>query len=328
MSPSTPVAPPVSTQFQLKLEKGKVFYQSVTTTATQTIKVQNGAELTQKHEQVFFYKWNPIDQAADGKWTVKQTIEGAKMTIDIAGNQVKYDSATPADSGTQPGLSDFFGKLVGSEFTVTFNKNMTVDKVEGKEAFLLKLGGVNSQMEAVLKKMLTDEALKQLVDPSFNIAPPTDQPVGGSWEKTSILTLGPVGSYELKCKYTYKGKDANQKELDRIDVNSTLKYKVPTEAADGLLFKIKAGEVNSLASTPDLDAKNFILYDPKLGRIVDASLVVKMKGTLTVAIGGTDTNVEINQEVATLVKTKDTSFLAPPSPPAGSPPPPATPPKP
>src|SRR5207253_9015895 len=141
-----------------------------------------------------------VDQVAD-KWTVKQTIEGAKMTIDIAGNQVKYDSTVPAEGGAQPGLADFFNKLVGSEFIVTFGKGMAVEKVDGRDDFLKKLGGVNNQMETILKKMLSEEALKQMVDPTFGLSPPTEQAVGGSWEKATTMSLGPIGSYELKTKY-------------------------------------------------------------------------------------------------------------------------------
>lgn len=312
LTPATPPAAPAPVaQFQLKLEKNKAFFQKITTTVQQTIKVQGGADLAQKHEQVFFFKWLPVDQVGD-KWIVKQTIEGAKMTIDIAGNQVKYDSTSTGDSsGSAPGLADFFSKLVGSEFTVTFGKGMAVEKVDGREEFLKKLGGVNAAMENILKKMLTEEALRQMVDPSFGISPPTEQKEGGSWEKTTTHTLGPIGAFELKNKYTYKGKDPNQKELDRIEVSSTVTYKPPTEQSDGLLFKIKGGELKSLDPTPDQAANNYILYDSKIGRVVKANMLLKMKGTLNVSIGATDTTIELNQEQTTAVETRETTYLEP-----------------
>jgi hypothetical protein len=314
MSPTAAPVPPGTdkAQFQLKLEKGKPFYQKLSTVVTQTIKVQGGADLPQKHEQTFYFKWLPVDQVAD-KWIVKQTIEGAKMTIDIAGNQVKYDSSTPAEGGAQPGLADFFAKIVGSEFTVTFGKGMAVEKVDGRDDFLKKLGGINNQMETILKKMLGEEALKQMVDPTFGLSPPTEQAVGGIWEKPTTMSLGPIGSYELKTKYTYKGKDVSgpNKDLDRIDVSVSVKYKAPAEQTEGLLFKIKSGELNSLDATPEQAARNFILYDAKLGRVVESSLVVKMKGTLNVTIGSTDTTIDLTQEQTTTVSTRDVTFLEP-----------------
>lgn len=296
-------------KFEIKFEKDKPFYQQMTTEVAQTIKVQGGSDLTQKHRQVFDFKWTPVAQAGD-KWTVKQLIEGVKMTIDIAGNQIEYDSTNPAAAGggANPNLADLFGKLVGTEFTVTIAKNGTVEKVEGKDEFLKKLQAVNPQMEAILKKMLTDEALKQMTDPSFGLTPPAEQAVRSTWEKKTTLGLGPIGSYDVTYKYTYKGKDAVKKDLDRVEVVTDLTYKPPTDQADGLLFKIKGGDLKTEAPKPDAKP-GYLLYNPKTGRVEESSVSIKLKGTLNVSIGGTDTNVELYQEQTTTVKTSDKSFL-------------------
>lgn len=294
-------------KFELKLEKDKPFFQEMKTEVTQSIKVQGGSDLTQKHDQTFLFKWLPTAQTGD-KWTVKQTIEGVKMTIDIAGNKVEYDSTRPGDAGTNPGLSDFFSKLVGSDFTVTLGKGMTVEKVDGKDEFLKKLGGINQQMEALLKKMLTEEAMKQMSDPSFGLTPPAEKAVGESWEKKTTLALGPIGSYDMTTKYTYKGKDQAKKDLDRIEVSTSLQYKAPTDQAEGLLFKIKGGTLTTAEPTPQ-DKSSYVLFNPKTGKIEESQIHVKMKGNLNVAIGGTDTTIDLNQEQTTTVKTADKSFL-------------------
>jgi hypothetical protein len=310
-APAAPTPPASDKQkFEIKLEKDKAFYQRMKTEVSQVIKVQGGSDLTQKHEQTFLFKWLPTAVSADGKWTVKQTIEGVKMTIDIAGNQVKYDSTGPGEAGaaSNPGLSDLFGKLVGTEFTVTLAKNGTVEKVDGAQEFLKKLGGVNQAMENLLKKMLTDEALKQMTDPSLGITPPAEQAVGGTWEKTSTLSLGPIGSYDVKTQYTYKGKDPQKKDYDRIEVKNTLTYKPPTDQAEGLLFKIKGGTLTTVDPTPQ-DPVSYVLFDPKAGRIAESKVTAKMKGNLNVTIGGTDTTIELFQEQTTTVEMADTSFL-------------------
>ncbi len=305
-----PAAPASDKQkFEIKFEKDKPFYQEMNTSVVQTIKVQGGSDLTQKHEQTFFFKWTPTNFAAD-KWTVKQVIEGVKMTIDIAGNPVKYDSTTPNEpnSGGNPGLADFFGKLVGSEFVVTFGKGMVVEKVEGREEFLKKLGGVNQQMEALLKKMLTDEAMKQMTDPSFGMTPTVEQGPGGTWERKTTMSLGPIGSYDMNTKFTYKGKDATKKELDRVDLVSTLVYKAPAEQTEGLLFKIKGG--NLTTEEPKADAKpSYFLYNPKTGMIEESVVNAKLKGTLNVNVGGNDTTIDLYQEQTTTVKTSEKTML-------------------
>src|SRR5207249_853206 len=94
-------------RFELKLEKDKAFYQKMQTVVTQIIKVQN-QDLTQKQDSTFWFKWTPEKQDGD-KWTVKQKIEGLKMTIDISGNPITYDSTAKDQPGSagNPGLMDF-----------------------------------------------------------------------------------------------------------------------------------------------------------------------------------------------------------------------------
>ena len=66
-----------------------------------------------------------------------QKVEGLKMTIDISGNQIKYDSTQPENPSTgNPGLTEFFKKLVGAEFTATLDSNYKVEKVDGATDFI------------------------------------------------------------------------------------------------------------------------------------------------------------------------------------------------
>jgi RNA polymerase sigma factor (sigma-70 family) len=141
-------------------DKGKFFSQTMTTEAKQTMKVM-GSEVVQNQEQTFYFSWTPEKQDGDN-WTVKQKIEGVKVTIDIGGNKVEYDS-TKAQSGTNP-LADFFKALVGAEFTLTIDKNMKVTKIEGREKFLEGLGKANPQMKPLLEQILSEEALKEMAD--------------------------------------------------------------------------------------------------------------------------------------------------------------------
>jgi RNA polymerase sigma factor (sigma-70 family) len=141
-------------------EKGTTFSQVMTTQTKQTMKVM-GSEIVQNQEQTFYFSWTPVKQDGDN-WIVKQKIEGVKMTIDIGGNKVEYDS-TKEQSGTNP-LADFFKALVGAEFTLTIDKNMKVTKIEGREKFLEGLGKANPQMKPLLEQILSEEALKEMAD--------------------------------------------------------------------------------------------------------------------------------------------------------------------
>jgi hypothetical protein len=307
---STPAAS-TGVKFETKFELNKPIYMKMTTTVKQSIKVQgSGNEPNQSHSQTFYFKWTPEKLDGD-KWTVKLTIEGAALNLNIGGNPVVYDSTAPETAATSnPALADYFKNLIGSELKITFDKTMAVEKVDGRDAMLNKLQASNPQMEAVLKRILTEDALKQMADPAFGLSVAGGKNVNDTWEKKTSLSLGPIGSYDVTNKFTYKGKntegaDAAEKDLDKVEVTSTLVYKAPTDQQEGLLFRIKGGTLESVDPKPGT-----ILFDAKAGRIAKSSLTVKLKGTLQVTVGGQDTSVDLTQEQTTDVQTSDKSLIA------------------
>jgi Family of unknown function (DUF6263) len=288
-----------------KFTKDVPFYQEMKTTTIQNIKVQ-GLDVGQNQEQTFYFKFEPIKQEGDA-WIVKQTIEGVKMKIDIAGSPVSYDSTNEsAPGGTNTALSEFFKALKGSQFTLTIGKDMTVQKVEGREEFIKKLIQSNKQLEALLNKILGEEAIKQMADPTFGMVPKDVKKVGENWNKTVKLTLGPLGSYENTYTYTYTKQTG---DIAEIDVKVALKYAppAPDQGGETLPFKIKGGKIEQ---TPDEKSnKGKISFNTKTGRIESSNVTVKMSGTLTLDIGGTTTEVNLTQDQTTDVKTSDKSFV-------------------
>lgn len=304
--------------FKDKDGKPAPFFQEMNTEVTQFIKVQ-GQDLPQSQKSTFWYAWTPVkeEKVKEGaeevtKWTLKQKVEGLKMEIDISGNPIKYDSRSTdaAGSAGNPGLIEFFKNLKDSEFTATIGKNYKVEKVEGKEAFVAKLGAGSAQMDALLKKVMTEDALKEMTDPTYKLLPDAPKKKGDKWEKKTNLNLGPIGSYELIYKFTYAEpeKEGPKKDFDKLEVETVINYAAPKDNAEGLLFRIKDG--SKLTSDP-AGSKGVVYYDPKAQRIDEATINIKLKGDLVVVIGGTDTKVELTQEQKTTIKTSDTSFLAP-----------------
>ncbi len=292
-------------KFDLKLEKDKKFYQKMSTEVSQVIKVM-GQDLTQKQDSTFFFKWTPVKQEGE-KWELTDEIEGLIMSIDISGNKIGYNS-TEADGGataSNPGLMDFFKKLIGAKFTITMDKNSKVEKVDGVKEFRDNIAGgaSNPQMEALLKSIMTDDAVKQMFDPTFRLTPDSPQKPGGKWQKTDTVNLGPIGSYVVTYNFTYVGPE---KDFDKIEVETTLVYSAPKAdpTTGGLLFRIKDGKLSS--QNP---SKGVILYNSKLQRIESADITIKMTGELTVTIGMADTKVELLQTQITKITTSDTSLL-------------------
>jgi len=278
-----------------KLEVGKPFYQEMITQTTQDTKVM-GQNSTQSQKVTFYLSWNPVKQDEDGNWIVKQKIEGLKMENEIGGKPVTFDS-TQKGAGAQP-LSDFYNSLVGSEFTLTIDKNMRITKIEGRDEFLKKLVKENPRSEPLLRIMLTDEALKQMSDPAFSVIPGKPVSRGDIWEKKASLDTGPIGSFDTNYKYTYEGRAESR--LQRIKVNTTLKYNPPDPNTGGTLpFKIVKGDLNSKESSGN------ILFDSAKGRMVKSDMTLRLSGTLTISIGGMASEVTLDQTQTTKIRMMD-----------------------
>jgi len=299
---------------KFKDEKGTntPYFQKSSTNVLQVIKVQ-GQDLIQKQESTFFYKWEPLAQEGE-KWKVKQTVEGLIMAIDISGNAVTYDSTKDDATGaaSNPGLVNFFKGLKGSSFTVTLDKSFRPESVDptDKKAFIAKLSNNNPQMDALLNKILTDDSMKQMLDPSLGLTPDQPQAIGGTWERKTPLNLGAIGTYDVTYKFKYVGKEGDN---DKVEVTTSLTFTPPKET-EGIVFKIKSGTLTATNKSPGV-----ILYNTKAGRIQSAKITVDIGGDLVVTIGGTDTNVRLDQNQTTTIETKDTSLLPGATPPMAPP---------
>jgi hypothetical protein len=296
-------------KFEFAFTKDKKFYSESATKVTQIIQLQ-GQSLTQNQDSTFWYEWTPLEQTPDGKWRVKQRVEGLRMNIDISGNRIDYDSTKDTQTAGNPGLNEFFKKLGTAEFVATIGKDFRIEKVEGKEAFIMNITSGSAQMNNLLQKIFTDDALKLVCDPTLRIVPEAPKKQGESWERTYVLNLGPIGTYDVTEKFTYVGPatEPDKKDMDKIEVVITkMTYAAPKDEATaaGLLFRIKAG---NLVIDPMTLSKGVIWYNNKAQRPESAEVNLKLKGTLTVAVGGSDTTVEVQMDQKSLFKFSDTSL--------------------
>jgi Family of unknown function (DUF6263) len=281
-----------------KFEKGKAFYQTMTTETTQQIKVMQ-MDMNQKQNQTFIFSWTPKEQDKDKNWTIQQKIEAVKMDIEIGGNSIKYDSTNPSAANNP--LSDFFKALVGTEFTITLSPEMKVTKIDGRDKFLEKLVGVNPQMKPLLEQLLSEDALKQMADASFSVVPNKEVKKGETWKRESKLSLGPIGTWNNTYDYTL---DSIDKDIAKIGVKTTMKYEKPGEnAAGGLPFKIKSADLKST------DASGDISFNQDKGRIESSTMTLKLSGKLSIEIGGQSTDVTLEQTQTSNVKTSDSTLM-------------------
>lgn len=301
-------APPAAgdkVELKWKFEKDKPFYQKMTTKTQQDMKVM-GIDVKQSQDQTFYFEWKFKEEDKDKNTVITQKIEGVQLVINVAGNPITFDS-TAQQAGANTALSDFFRALVNSEFRLTLDPAGKVIKVEGRDEFLTKLTKANQQMEALLKQILSEEALKQMADPTFGMTPPNAVAKGDTWTRDTKLSLGPIGSYKGTYKYKYEGQDEKNKDLAKISVESTLTYEPPAEGAGQLPFKIKSADLKSKGG------KGTIYFDVKKGRLEKSEQEIGLEGKLNIEISGQPTEVTLNQTQTTTVETSDTPQIKKPT---------------
>lgn len=293
------------TTFPLKFKENEPFYQKVTTTTKQVMKVA-GAEVKQNQEQVFYLKWTPIKQDGD-RWQIQQQIEGIQMVVDIGGNIIRYDSTQVNEDQPANAMETFFAAMKGTTFTMTLNtRTRKIEKIDGAAELVEKLGKTNQAMKPLLEKILSDDAVKQMAEPVFGYVPADAKKVGDKWETTSKLDLGPIGSYKNQYRYVYKGRDKDNPDLARLEVTPEIAYAPPANG-DGLPFKIKEGELTTQKSKPGV-----ILFNTKTGRLERAEIPMTITGSLKIDVQGMETAVELSQTQQSLTESSDKSLLPKP----------------
>jgi hypothetical protein len=286
-----------------KFEKGKTFYQKLTTETDQTMTVNNNP-VKQTQKQTFYFSWT-VDKVEGDTVLLIQKILGVVMDIDIGGSKISYDSTATgpnaATANAQNPLSEFFKQLKDAEFKITLDtKKLEVTKIEGREEFLKKLVSANQQMKPLLEQILSEKALKEMAEPTFAVLPTEPKAKGESWTRKTQLDMGPIGKYENEYKYTYEGKD--EKGLHKIKVEATLVYSPPAEGTagvGGLPFKIKEAKLKSSNSS------GMIYFDEAKGRVDRSNLSLELSGELSIEIGGQTTKVDLKQTQKTGVESSD-----------------------
>lgn len=275
-------------------KKDNKFYQELITETSQTMKVM-GQEVKQEQKQTFYIEWTAGEPKGDD-WFVTQKIIGVKMNINIGGNNIAYDS-TEKEAPANP-MTDFFKALTQAELKLTIDsKKMTVSKVDGASELIDKLGSTNTQLQPLLKSILSDAALKQMAEPTWGAFPTIPVKKDTSWNKSFNLDLGGIGTYDTKYTYTVESID---KGTAKIKIDAKLDYTAPKDKRN-LPFTIKSAKLASTQGT------GWAIFDLEKGRIESSEITMKLSGDLDIDVSGMVTKVDLTQDQTSKVKTSDTN---------------------
>ncbi|MCI0737508.1 MAG: hypothetical protein L0Y72_00595 [Gemmataceae bacterium] len=274
------VCPPISTGVDLRFRPTKevpVFVEA-TSKHTQYMKVM-GQGISQTNDQLYLFETRPMDELQTGERILSWRIIGLKLSLDIGGNQIAYDS-TNANAPTV--LSDFFKELKGLEFRTHHRPDGTIGKIEiDRETWMKRPLAV--QVEP-LRHLMNEEYLRPFLEPGFMLPNRTVR-AGDSWTRSSTVDAGHLGKSSLEQRFTYRGGD---KELHRIDIGTILVHTTP-KARDGLPFAVIKSDVKST------DSSGTAWFDAALGRIARYETRLRLAGSIVVDVGGQQTTVELEE---------------------------------
>jgi hypothetical protein len=285
-------------------EKATPFWQELVTKTDQTLTVA-GQTVTQKQTQTFYLSWTP-QKMEGGNWVVEQAIIGVKMNIDIGGNKISYDSTDPNQTQQSNPMTDFFNVLKTLKLTLTIDsKTLEVKEVKGRKEFVDKLAATNPQMLNLLNNILSDDAIKQMAQPTWGAVPKSDVKIvkDATWKVEPKLALGAIGTYESKFVYTYDGPAKDKKDVVEIKVKPSLKYIPPsTEKKDSLPFTIRK---ESTLNSDEKDSSGTVYFNTSKGRVDESKINMKLAGKLIIEVAGLETTVDLVQTQESVVKTLD-----------------------
>jgi hypothetical protein len=270
-----------------------VFYQELVTDTTQDMTVM-GQEIRQKQTLTFYLKWTAREKTRDGNYVVSLQIIGLKMNINIGGNTMAYDSTE--EKQAQNPMSDFYAALPGLTLKLTISPRMAIISIEGHEQFIQKVGSANPSIGPLLKSILGTDAVQQMAEPTWGALPDKGVAKGESWTKSSVLKLGPLGTYLTMFTYTFDG--PGDKRRDKISFKSNMQYTKP-DTRNGQPFTIKDVKLSTN------EGSGVALFDRAKGRFAEIAMTMKLEGILTIEVGDIDTKVKLSQIQSARSTTSD-----------------------
>jgi hypothetical protein len=263
-------APPESYPLHWKLKEGDVFYNKTSVEMDQTVEVMGrtkGQKVTAKTVLRFRVK-----SAAGGATVVEMT---------YLENKIEAEGLPGANVG---------GSLKNVSFTATLNDRMEVTKLEGYDKFIDALAADDDAQKRLLRVMIPETAVRQMVSQTFVAGPGNPAPVGGTWPRKAVISLGPLGSVELREAFRL---DSVKGGVASISEKADLAFKAGGDGDSGSPFKI---------TKADLKADRFEgshTFDVKAGRLVGSKVELDLSGSLTISVAGQTIEAKVTQKMRT-----------------------------
>ncbi len=166
----------------------------------------------------------------DGRRDMELELLTLKVDVAMGDNYVfNYDSENHAVSyDSMPGAG-VLKNLLGGKLRFQILPDETVGKVEGIKELTDRMndGGGIPMARGLLQRLFSPENLRQLVD--MTALPGTPVRIGDSWPVRREVAPGPMGSFVMEGRYTFKGWQLHQfKKCALLELQGEIQTRAPT----------------------------------------------------------------------------------------------------
>ena len=246
---------------------------------SQTLKIAGMEVVTSSEQKVTISSQNG-KRGDDGRIAVKQKIDALTVNIEVAGQQLSFDSAQP--DAPPPGtaidaLLDVFKVTAKSEWTTNCGQDNRVISIEGRDAALKSL---SEELQAAVKNQYEAGYLVKAANNELAKIPSKPVKKGDVWTVESEVRLEGGQTLTFKTTYRYEGVvDQDGKSLHKIVEETTdVSYAMDADAPAALKYissELKVAESNGT-----------ILFDQEAGRVVTENSKLHITGEIKLEAGG------------------------------------------
>ncbi|MEK6238797.1 MAG: hypothetical protein N2C14_29125 [Planctomycetales bacterium] len=188
-------------------------------------------------------------------------------------------------------------RLIGAEFLVTYDKNMEITKLEGRDKFVESLASGNPAAERAMGAMLTDDVVKAIVGQAFGMLPGKPVNAEDEWSRTVVQGLGSLGELHVKRDFTYVGTNSEAgKTYHDVTFEGDGEWKQSSKPGADSPLKITKADVKFVKW------EGFLQFDAKAGRLFQMEMESEIHSDLTLKLQGAEADIHVVTKETTSVR--------------------------
>lgn len=230
--------------------------------------------VTTNMDYSFGMTWKFGGLTPEGNGLVAMTIDGIKMHMKVAGNEIHFDTGNKeaVPEGPLGAAAEIFNALVGLRYDLSMSPRGEIATVDFDEASREKLKKLQANPAmAQFAQMFSADGMRQMIGQTASLFPEEEVPVGHTWEMIQEIKNPILGPQKMTAKMTYEGvEEVDGRPLDKISVD------MDTNLGDAKLPGVDKFEMT------DQDNKQVMYFDRELGRLVSADSTSHMTMKITV----------------------------------------------